>query len=118
MIFTLIFFLVFSQPPVTLSPPEADFGDDNPILEAGKIVHESLLSIEWEECVTCKERWFDLDLGPNSKKCRRCAQERTLPGIPKTLSEENDMDPGEQPDCLKILNSVEVAAISRICPVL
>ena len=93
-----MFFLVFSQPPVTLAPPAADFGDDNPILEAGKIVHESLLSIEWEECVTCKERWFDLDLGPNSKKCRRCAQERTLPGIPKTFSEENDMNLGEQPD--------------------
>ena len=114
----MLFFPVLSELPVTTSPPPAGFGDNNPLLEAGKIVHESLLSVEWEECVICKERWFDMDLGPNSKKCRRCAQERTLPGIPKTFSEENDMDPGEQPDCLRSLNSVEVAAISRICPVL
>jgi hypothetical protein len=49
---------------------------------------------------------------------QRCAQERTLPGIPKLFSEENDKDPGEHPDCLRIVNSVEVAAISRIFPVL
>ena len=91
---------------------------ENPLIEAGKIFHSQLESIEFEECSICNERWFHLEIGPKSGKCRRCAQERTLPGIPKTFSAENDMNPGEQPACLKILNTVEVAAISRICPVL
>ena len=96
---------------------EEDTLEENPIIEAGKIVHKTLMSIEWEECSTCKERWFEMEIGPKSNKCKRCAQERTLPGIPKTFSPENDMDPGEQPECLRILNTVEIAAISRICPV-
>jgi hypothetical protein len=66
-ILNVCFFPVLSELPVTISPPPAGFGDNNPLLEAGKIVHESLLSVEWEECVTRKERWFDMDLGPNSK---------------------------------------------------
>ena len=97
---------------------EEDTLEENPIIEAGKIVHKTLMSIEWEECSTCKERWFEMEIGPKSNKCKRCAQERTLPGIPKTFSPVNDIDPGEQPECLRILNTVEIAAISRICPVL
>ena len=56
--------------------------------------------------------------GPRSQKCTRCANERLPHGIPATFSRENDMDPGIQPECLRILNTVETAAISLICPML
>ena len=90
----------------------------NPILEAGKSLHEDLGHIRWGECNICMERWPDMKVGPQSGKCQRCASERLPQGIPPTFSQANDMDPGIQPECLKRLTSVETAAISLICPVL
>ena len=89
----------------------------NPILEMGKEMYEALRNIQWGHCMICNERWPDLKVGPKSKKCQRCADDRVQPPIPHTFSAANDMDPGEQPECLKVLNTVEAAAISLICPV-
>ena len=90
----------------------------NPIFEAGKEMCKELNDIPWGECITCKERWPGMETGPRSQKCTRCANERLPHGIPPTFSRENDMDPGIQPECLRILNTVETAAISLICPML
>ena len=92
--------------------------ESNPLIEAGRKVHTKLKQLEMEFCITCKEKWFDMNIGIRSKKCQRCSNERTPAGVPKTFSAENDMDPGEQPECLKVLDTVEIAAISLICPVL
>ena len=88
----------------------------NPILEAGKEMCQELRNITFVQCQICMESWPDMQLGPRNNKCRRCANERLPAGIPPTFSRFNDMDPGEQPHCLKILNTVEQAAISLICP--
>ena len=90
----------------------------NPIFEAGKEMCKELNDIPWGECITCKERWPGMETGPRSQKCTRCANERLPHGIPPTFSRKNDMDPGIQPECLRILNTVETAAISLICPML
>ena len=90
----------------------------NPLLEAGRRVHAELNMIEFEQCSTCLERWFDMGVGPQTGRCQRCSQEMyKFKGIPPMFSYENDMDPGPQPECLKRLNSVEAAAIARMCPV-
>ena len=89
-----------------------------PLLEAGASMHKELNDIKWKECKVCLEHWPDLEVGPKSGKCTRCANERLPGGIPATFSKENDMHPGQQPECLKLLNTVETAAISLICPVL
>ena len=90
----------------------------NPIFEAGKEMCRELNDISWGECITCEERWPGMETGPRSQKCKRCANERLPPGVPATFSRLNDMHPGVQPECLRILNTVEVAAISLICPML
>ena len=88
----------------------------NLILEAGREMHEALREIKSESCVVCRNQWFDINVGPRSGKCQRCSGERLKKNIPPTFSAKNDMDPGLAPTCLRILNSVEVAAISLICP--
>ena len=87
-----------------------------PIHVAGVEMHEELNRITLRQCKTCLEEWPDLEVGPKNGKCKRCAQERLPPEIPPTFSPENNMHPGQQPECLKILNTVETAAISLICP--
>ena len=97
---------------------KSQLSPDNPIIEGGVNIHKKLNDITWETCQVCNECWFDLEIGPHSKKCKRCSQEKRIAGIPLTFSAENDMDPGEQAECLRVLNSVEEAAISLICPVM
>ena len=90
----------------------------NPMLEAGRKVHALLNTIELEQCNTCNERWFDMGVGPQTGRCQRCSTEmHKFKEIPPMFSYQNDMDPGPQPECLKRLNTVEQAAIARICPV-
>ena len=89
----------------------------NPILEAGREMCDEMRGINVTNCRICKEEWPDMKIGPKNQKCTRCANERLPAGIPPTFSPENDMDPGEQPQCLQILNTVEQAAVSLICPI-
>jgi hypothetical protein len=90
---------------------------ENPLHMAGRKIHAELRAIQPSECRMCKERWFDMQVGPRVRMCKRCQEERTrLKGVPPTYSAENNMDPGPMPDCLKILTPVEVATISRIYP--
>ena len=93
-----------------------DEGLSNPILEAGREMCTELRSLKESTCRICLETWPDMKIGERNKKCSRCEKERLPGGIPPTFSPYNDMDPGEQPECLKILNTVEQAAISLICP--
>ena len=93
-------------------------GVANPILEAGMSFHQEMRNIQWGKCRVCLEEWPQLEIGPRNGKCQRCASEKLPKGIPATFSPENDMYPGPQPECLKVLNSVETAAISLICPVI
>ena len=78
---------------------------------------DKMRGINFTHCRICKEEWPDMKIGPKNGKCTRCANERLPAGIPPTFSTENDMDPGEQPQCLQILNTVEQAAVSLICPI-
>ena len=91
-------------------------GEPNPILEAGREMHQAIRDIKSETCAVCKIQWYDMDIGPINGKCKRCAGERRNNNMPYTFSVENDMYPGLAPTCLNILNSVEVSAISLICP--
>ena len=90
--------------------------EPNPILEAGREMHQALRDIKPDSCIVCKNQWFDMNIGPKNGKCKRCAGERLKNGMPHTFSAENDMYPGLPPTSLSILNSVEVSAISLICP--
>ena len=91
--------------------------DPNPILEAGKRVYEQLNNMQLEVCAMCKEKFFDLQVGPRTGRCKSCSDyvhnHRHHPAI---FSHENLMDPGVQPEVLAVLNRVERAAIARISP--
>ena len=70
--------------------------EPDPIIEAGKRMYKQLYNIEYETCHTCCERWFEIEVGPRTKQCKRCMQDRYNlkdKTIPNTFSYENDMDP-------------------------
>ena len=98
---------------------ETPLEDQDPVLLAGKTIYTALNDLEYEVCNICCERWFDMGVGPRTGRCRRCTQSMGNQDkmLPMVWSFDNDMDPGPQPECLSVLTSVEVAAISRICPV-
>ena len=91
---------------------------ENPIIEAGIKFKEELARWKQEEaCKICEESWFDQEnatKGPNVGVCKRCRHDKNKE-VP-TFSRENEMIPGEQPECLAILNNIEVGAIRIIIP--
>ena len=89
---------------------------DNPIYEAGFRFKEEIEKLELVTCTICHEKWFH-KLTPKTKKCERCAKEKKVDSIPLTFSDENNMNPGQQPPELKNLTVIEAAAISIIIPV-
>ena len=91
---------------------------ENPILEAGRYIHEKLMETEWKYCSSCNENWLDVKISPRAKKCPRCLNNRSKNGVPPTFSPENNQHADESPDVLKSLNQVEQAAISRIAVVI
>ena len=92
-----------------------DLFEGNPILESGSKMHDSLSSWQIsEKCSVCNEAWFD-QINKRSGLCERCSSlsykgEKEIP----RFSSKNDMTPGDQPECIKRLNQVEVSAISQI----
>jgi hypothetical protein len=90
---------------------------ENPLHVAGRKVHAELRALQLSECRLCKERGFDMQVGPRIRMCKRCQEEKNrLKGVPPTYSTQNNMDPGPLPDCLRILTPIEVSAISRVSP--
>ena len=86
---------------------QSHFYDDNPIIDAGSKFKERISDWKQEEaCKVCEESWFDQEnatKGPNIGVCKRCRydKDKECP----TFSRLNEMIPGEQPECLKILNN-------------
>ncbi len=88
---------------------------NNPVLEGGQKLHAAMSA--WkksEQCSVCKEAWFD-QKNKKTGVCDRCSSlswrgEKEI----QRFSSQNDMIPGDQPDCIKKLNQVEVSAISQI----
>ena len=96
----------------------SSFYVDNPIIEEGLKFKDKMSDWKQEEaCKVCEESWFDQEnatKGPNIGVCKRCRydKDKECP----TFSRLNEMIPGEQPECLKILNNIEVGAIRLIIP--
>ena len=96
----------------------SSFYVDNPIIEAGVKFKEEMSKWKQEEaCKICEESWFDQENasnGPNTGVCKRCRydKDKECP----TFSRLNEMIPGEQPECLRILNNIEIGAIRLIIP--
>lgn len=91
----------------------------NPVIQAGKRIYQLLKSMQLEVCGICKEKAFDMEVGPRSDRCKSCTDyKHNHRNQPELFSHDNRMDPGVQPECLRVLNRVEQAAIARIAPVL
>jgi hypothetical protein len=58
--------------------------------------------IQMEECLQCKEKWFEvkLDWGEGYKKCVSAQKRKAMPYV---YGEGNAMDSGEMPDGLQPL---------------
>ena len=68
------------------------------------------------KCSICEEKWFDMHFHKELGICNRCRNEKHKDKVCHTFSKENNMIPGPQPQCLKVLNDVEKAAIKLIKP--
>ena len=90
----------------------SDFFQNNPLIEAGKNMYRELEKTEWTRCIVCKESHICFPVNYEGK-CERCAGEGIQASI---FTHENDLDPGEAPECLTRLTPVEKSAISIICP--
>ena len=84
---------------------------DHPLMEAGRLFHESLDIGEVKRCVVCLEKYPFIDIGPKNNKCKRCTRSQVF-------AKSNNLTPEEAPQCLKDLNQVELAAIRQNCPVM
>ena len=87
----------------------------NPAIQAGKRIYQQLDTMQLEVCVICKEKAFDMEVGPRSGRCKSCTNyKHNHRNQPELFSHEKHMDPGVQPECLRVLNRVERAAIAMI----
>ena len=97
---------------ITNNTFNSDLFQNNPLIEAGKKMYTKLEETKWTKCVICKECHICFPLNEQGK-CSKCSGD----GInSKTFTSENDLDPGEAPECLTRLFPVEKSAISIICP--
>ena len=91
------------------------------ILRGGKKMHKEMKKMKMSErCTVCQESWFDMKIGPRTKRCDRCTNEKrnTKETEFPTYSLENDLIPSETPEELKRLNYVELCAIKLVCPMM
>ena len=76
-----------------MNPPVPDYLDQIAISEDDHVLlqnfHNALSSITMEECILCREKWFDMDVNPEDI-CRRCRN----PDKAKVFSAANHMNPG------------------------
>jgi hypothetical protein len=73
--------------------------DDRALLQK---FHEELSSITMEECNSCREKWFDMDV--HDGVCRRCRK----PDKANLFSDTNHMDPGPSIQQLAHENGLKV----------
>jgi glutamine synthetase type III len=69
-------------------------------------VRKKLMEITLETCVSCHEKWFDLDVNA-AGKCQKCSKSGKF-------SAENVMDPGSVPPELPTLTQMEEILISPV----
>ena len=92
---------------------ETDLLKDNPLIfKFGKELNLELEKTKWTKCIICKESHICFPLNGQGKceKCKGKGKKSTI------FRPENDLDPGEEPECMKRLTPVEKSAISMICP--
>ena len=78
--------------------------------------HRSMNSLEYRQCVTCKETWpTKQGLTLARFECLRCKRDK---GNPKLYSQENDMGPGTLPLELQGLTDIDEMLIARACPIM
>ena len=96
---------------------------DNPLIDAAKDMHDILMDLELSAaCIVCNESWYDLEIGPRNKMCKRCSNENRNTKLDKDkqkilyFSKENDMHPTATPECIKKLTFIELASIKLVQP--
>ena len=99
--------------------PECKLHEQQWAVKAMSKFHEKQKKwIHWK-CTVCNELWpsrsVNTHLDPNSYECVRCKQDKKQP---KLYSKENDMDPGNVPQCLQGLSQIEEMLIARACPIM
>ena len=92
--------------------------ENNKIIIGGEKAMKELS--DWKfppnKCCICQQKWFDMHFCKDLGMCNRCRNEKYKDKVCYTFSNENNMIPGPQPQCLKDLNDVEKAAIKLIKP--
>ena len=117
--------LIRQQKNMTEETGDNSFNDliDNPLIDAANDMHEILRNIELSApCIICNESWYDLEIGPRNKMCKRCSNEKRNMKSDKNkekilyFSSENDMHPTATPECIKKLTFIELASIKLVQP--
>jgi hypothetical protein len=83
---------------------------DNPVMEAGKTMHQDLHKLKWASCGNCKESGI-MELIKNGN-CALCQKKDRR----EMFGEKNNLIPTPAPECLRRLTPIEKSAISLICP--
>ena len=87
-------------------------GATNERIEAGKAFYRALeAGADAKRCVVCEEIYPFIETGPRNNKCKRCAKS-------DTFAKWNNLTPEIAPQCIKDLNQIEKAAISKIGPII
>ena len=68
-----------------------------------------MMYIRWSSCVVCKDSCICNRIGPRSGKCSFCSRSRNN----TMFDEENDLNPGDAPECLKIIIPVKESAAGK-----
>ena len=90
---------------------------ENKAIKFGVKLKKDLKGFKMDDiCSICEESWYDKKFCPDLGICNRCRQEKFKDIECYTYSKQNNMIPGPQPLCLKVLNDVEKAAIKLIKP--
>ena len=84
----------------------------NPIIESAKEVEANLLAYQLVTCDICREAKPTTDV--TRKRCDRCTNEKPTDGKPYKFSPENNMFPGQAPEVLRNLSTVEQCAIAPV----
>ena len=95
-----------------IADPGLDYFWDNPLIELGREFYKKLDVGEATRCIVCKEQYPCVETGPRSHKCKRCSSKN------QTFRKNNNLTPEDAPECLKVLNQVELAAIRQNCPIM
>ena len=77
--------------------------------------HKDLYKLKIETCNICNEKWPIYGQIRQEDRCDRCKREKNPPFL---YSDDNDMDPGVQPDELKGLTQAEELLISGVIPII